>query len=168
MATDKHFMDDRESLEALVDLLAPEESATYRSYKALSLESGFPGRKMIAYDLLNGVPVNVEVITLGMMRMAAAVGPSIELTSDRRTGVFSVGMVPMKWPDRDLFFHVPQKFELKWKGKVSGKSGELNFAPHYAVLIKSRSKPHLKVDGECYCVRLNQFREMFPSCKVGY
>lgn len=162
-------MDDRESLQALVELLPSKLHDEYISYSALSMESGFPGRKLVVFDVAadGKTPTNVEILTLGVMRMSAQAGPTIEVTSNLRPGVFTVGMVPHKFEDRSLFLHVPQKFELRWKGRRSPRDG-VNFAPHYAVLMKTRSKPNSRTPGDTYCVRLNLFWEMFPDSQVGY
>lgn len=170
MATDantKTFMEDRESFHALLDCLPAPERALYDSMESRALEAGFPGRKLVAYTLQAGRPVDVETLTFGAMRMSAVGGPSIELRSDKHSQELTIGMVPLKLPGKALFIQVPQKFEFKWKGKRGG-SGGVNFAPHYAVLIRSQSKPHLKADGDTFCVRLNEFRELFPDIKIGY
>lgn len=163
----KTFMEDRESLQALIDCLPQSERALYEGMTSRTLEAGFPGRKLVAYTLKGGKPVDIETLTFGAMRMSAVGGPSIELRSDRHSQELTIGMVPLKLPGKDVFIQVPQKFEFKWKGKRGGAGG-VNFAPHYAVLIRSQSKPHLKADGDTYCVRLNEFRELFPDTKVGY
>lgn len=159
-------MEDRESLRALVDQMPAAERELYDDMMSLSLESAFPGRKLVVYTLRNGAPTATQILTLGSMTMSAKDGPVVELTAeDGRT--LTVGMVPVRVPGKEIFLHVPQKFELRWKGRV-GRGGGVNFAPHYAVLIKTWSKPHLRVEGDTCCVRLNQFREMFPDVKIGY
>lgn len=159
-------MEDRESLQALVAQLPDVERQLYNDMASLSLESAFPGRKLVIYTLRNGAPTATQILTLGAMSMSVKDGPSIELTTeDGRT--LNVGMVPTQVPGKDVFLHVPQKFELRWKGR-NGRAGGVNFAAHYAVLIKTWSKPHLKVNGDTCCVRLNQFREMFPDVRIGY
>lgn len=168
MANDtKTYMEDRESLRALVQCLPDEQLRLYDSFMALSIEAAFPGRRLVVYTLKKGRPVDVEVLTLGAMRMSAQGGPTVEVTSDVHTHPITVGMVPAKLPGKDVFLHVPQKFEFKWKGKTASTGG-VNFAPHYAILVKSRSKAHLALEGDTYCVRLNTFREMFPDQRVGY
>lgn len=168
MANDtKTFLEDRESLQALIELIPASLRTIYTTYTYLGMESGFPGRKFVVYTLKKGIPVDTEILTLGQMRMSAHGGPTIEVFSERRSEPWIIGMVPDKLPGRDVFLHVPQKFEFKWKGKRSSRDG-VNFAPHYAVLIKSGSKPVSRLDDQTCCVRLNQFREMFPGLDVGY
>ncbi len=166
---DKHFMDDRESLDALIQQMPADDLQDYQEFKSLTMDSAFPGRKFVVYDIVGGKPTNVELLTFGAMRMSERVGPSVEVTSSNLTkGVVAVGMVPVKVPGRQLFLHLPQRFEFKWKARAL-KSGEgVNFAPHYAVLIKTRNRPAMQVDGDTYCVRLNQFRELYPAHPVRY
>lgn len=168
MANDKTFMEDQESLQALVDLLPDRLRLEYEGYKALNLEAGFPGRKLVVYQVANARPQNVQILSLGDMHMSPRGGPMVEVTGTGGEPLL-VGMVPQKLPGREIFLHLPQRFEFKWKGKRSTRSaGGVNFAPHYAILVKSRSKAHMAIEGHTYCVRLNQFREMFPEVQVAY
>lgn len=168
MANDtKTFLEDRESLQALVESIPEPLRREYISYTYMGMESAFPGRKFVVFTLRKGKPSDTEILTFGPMRMSALGGPTIEVYSERRPDPRVVGMIPDKVPGRDVFLHVPQKFEFKWKGKRIARDG-VNFAPHYAVLIKSGSKPQTRVDDQTYCVRLNQFHEMFPGLDIGY
>ena len=125
-------MDDKESLEALVDLLPPELREEYASYKSRTLESAFPGRKLVAYTLKGGEPVNREILTFTHLSTNEQCGTQVEVFSDKSSTSFLVGMVPTKVRNRELFLHIPQTFELRWKGKAS--SGGTEFAAHYAIL----------------------------------
>ena len=149
---DGRFLDDGLSLAALIDMLSPSTRDVYDTFRALSLESGFPNRRMIVYTLADGVPVNRSMLLLGEMEMNRNEGPTI--TVEDEAGAVIVGVTPIKWRDRDLFLHIPQNFDFKWKGKDAGEKG-VQFVSHYAVLIKTRSKEHLQVDGDTYCVTLH-------------
>ena len=149
---DGRFLDDGLSLAALIDMLSPSTRDVYDTFRALSLESGFPNRRMIVYTLADGVPVNRSMLLLGEMEMNRNDGPTI--TVEDEAGAVIVGVTPIKWRDRDLFLHIPQNFDFKWKGKDAGAKG-MQFVSHYAVLIKTRSKEHLQVDGDTYCVTLH-------------
>ena len=170
MATENHssktFLDDRESLQAIIDGIPDAgERDTYKDFKGLSLESGFPNRKLVVYTLKNGAPIDVDLLTLGEFSMDPYQGPMVTMHSGDYE--MSVTLTPSRFKNRDLFLHVPQSFELKWRGKRQRTDG-VHFVPHYAMLIKTRSKPHLQVEGHTYCVRLNQFREMYPDIDVRY
>ncbi len=162
----KTFLDDRESLQAIIDGIPnPSEREAYKGFKGLSLESGFPNRKFVVYTLNHGRPVDVDLLTLGELSMDPYQGPTVTVHSGDYE--MSVKLTPTRFKNRDLFLHVPQSFELKWRGKRQRTDG-VHFVPHYALLIKTMSKPHLQVDGHTYCVRLNQFREMYPDIDVRY
>ena len=162
---DGRFLDDAESLCALRARLGPKLLAEYESFKALNLESGFPNRKMILYTLKGGQPSDICILTLGYIEMTSSAGPAVEISD--AGGNIVVGVVPQKWRDRDLFIHVPQNFIFKWKAKQSRTNG-LQFMPHYALLYKTRSKEHLKIEGDTQCATLNQFRDSFPDVSIRY
>lgn len=162
---DGRFLDDAASLKALVEQMPSGAQQEYTEFKALNLESGFPNRRMVVYTLDGAEPVNISQLLLGDMEMTRVGGPSIMITDER--GTVQVGVSPQKWRDRHLFLHIPQNFIFKWKGKDTGAKG-VHFVPHYAVLIKTRSKEHHQVDGDTYCVTLNKFTERFPGVTVRY
>lgn len=162
----KTFLDDRESLQAIIDSMPDvNERQVYKDFKGLSLESGFPNRKFVVYTLRSGVPDEVEILTLGELSMDPYKGPVVIVHSGSYE--MNVALIPSRFKDRDLFLHVPQSFELKWKGKRR-RSDEVQFVPHYALLIKTKSKPHMNVEGHTYCVRLNKFNEMYPDMNIEY
>jgi hypothetical protein len=165
MATNgSRFLDDDDSLAALVGQLTPTERSEYESLRALSLESGFPNRRMVIYTLAEGRPVNLSMLVLGDMEMTRIGGPTIDVR-DEHGSVF-VGVSPIKWRDRNLYIHVPQNFIFKWKGKDTARG--VQFVPHYAMLIKTRSKEHHQIDGDTYCTTLNRFKERFPEVQFAY
>ena len=166
MATNaKTFLEDSESLQALIGTMPQPDQAEYRSYGALALESAFPGRKMVIYTLKDHQPLDIDVITFGDFRCDWDNGPNVEVASGR--GKTHLDTIPRRYRPRDLFLHVPQSFTLKYKGRRGDKT-DVDFVSHYAVLVKTRSKEIHQVDGHTYCVTLNQFRERFPDLKIRY
>lgn len=167
MATNsaRSFLDDKESLEAIVEAMPPHARGEYQAYGALTLESVFPNRILVVYTLKKGEPTEVEVVRCGDLTLTRLQGPRAEMSSRGRH--MEVGVEPVKWFDRDVYFHVPQNFIFKWKGKRTADKG-VQFVPHYAVLIKTKSRDHLQLEGHTYCVTLNRFRERFPEVDVRY
>lgn len=157
------FLDDRESLEAIVATLPKEEFDVYQSFGALTLESAFQGRRFVCYQLDKGRPTRLLTVTTGEFWVHSQDGAFAAVSGMPHP---QLGTLPQKVPDHDIFLQIPQNFILKWKGKTTPKG--LQFAPHYAVLIKTRSREHLQVDGHSYCVTLNKFRERFPEVPIRY
>jgi hypothetical protein len=165
MATDKSFLDDQESLRALIEAMPPDERAAYKGYGAMGLESAFPGRKMVVYTLNGGQPSDIDVITFGAFMCDWDNGPNAEVADSR--GKTQLLTIPKRIRPRDVFLHIPQNFSLKYKGR-QGADSAVDFVSHYAVLVKTRSKEIHQVDGHTYCVTLNKFRERFPDLKIRY
>jgi hypothetical protein len=159
------FLDDPASLAALIDSMPREARDQYKSYGALMLEAAFPNRKMVVYTLKGGRPADVEMLTFGDLEMARIGGPQVYVADSK--GEFSIGVVPTQYRQRDLFLHVPQNFTFKWKGKQISV-GKVQFVPHYAVLVKSRSKELHQVEGHTYCATFNKFRERWPDFNLRY
>lgn len=164
MATDRpgQFLDDGQSLKALVDMMPEKERKEYQSYGALTLDAAFPNRRMVVYTLKGGQPIDIQIIGFGDLHMERAVGPVVEMSDEQ--GKITITAVPTRYRNRDVFFHVPQNFTFKWKGKQT-PTGDVQFAPHYAVLVKTKSKEIHQVEGHTYCVTLNKFWERFPHLR---
>lgn len=154
------YLEDKDSFNAIIDRMDIQWKATYKEYKAMALESAFPGRKMIVYTLRKGVPTDVMTIVFGSMVVTPEDGPMVDVSGGGWSTVLTVS--PTKWRDRDLFLHMPQNFIFKWKGKNVG-NWAIQFAPHYAVLMKTKSAEHLQIESHTYCTTLNRFRERFPQ-----
>ena len=164
MATSR-YLDDKESREALVNQMMPVLRKEYLGYKWVAKETGFPGRVFIAYTLRGGWPVDIDVITIRAISIDSN-GPLIWAASEGQ-GDYAIGPVPIKWRGRDLFFQVPQEFIFKWKGKIY-EDKPIEFGPHFAVLIKTRSKEMDQVEGHTYCATYNDFRDRFPKVAIVY
>lgn len=166
MATDsKTFLDDKESLRALIRQLSIPAQAEYADYKSLNLEAAFPGRKMVTYSLKGGKPIDIDFISFRDFICDREFGP----TADIQIGdeLITVSTTPRKLGRLDVFMHIPQNFTLKYKGKAGSGAG-VDFVSHYAVLVKTRSSETYQTDGHTYCVTLNKFRERFPGLKIRY
>lgn len=166
MAGEKgRFLDDKESLDALIEQMDPREHGEYLAYGALGKEAAFPNRKLIVYTLRSGLPDNVSILNMGYLTVTRDGGPVVEISDTEHTQ--NVSVTPSRWRDRDLFLQIPQHFEFKWTGKDAGDRG-VQFVPLYALLIKARSKEFHQVEGHTYCVTLNRFRERFPEYPIRY
>jgi hypothetical protein len=164
-AENKTFLDDQESLKALVELMPAEDREEYKGYGALSLESTFPGRKMVAYICARDGPKNVETITFEEFAVDWETGPNFMVQC--AGGKVQVLTAPKKLRPFDVYMHVPQNFVLKYRGRRNPGKG-VDFVSHYAVLIKTRSKEIHQVEGHAYVVTLNNFRERFPALNHRY
>jgi len=159
------FLDDNRSRQELINQMPSALRAEYQSYKFVAKEAAFPGRVLVVYTLWGGKPENLDIITLRHLTVDQMRGPMTFATSEGQ-GDYAIGMVPTKWRGRDLFVQLPLEFIFKWKGKESHAGVE--FASHYAILIKSRSRWDERMDGDTYCATLNDFRERFPEVSVRY
>lgn len=159
------FLDDKQSREELVNRMPSALRAEYQSYKFVGKEAAFPGRVLVVYTIEDGKPVNLDIVTLRHLTVDQVSGPMAAASSEGQ-GEYYIGMVPTKWRGRDLFMQLPLEFIFKWKGKESQEG--VNFASHYAILVKSRSRWDEKVEGHTYCATLNDFRERFPEVPVRY
>lgn len=164
----KTFLNDAESFQAIVEQLPDDELEIYRGMGALTLTSVFPNRVMVIYTLRGSKPTNIELITVGDLSITRRDGPTLELTAPGK--LLELGVLPQRWFGRDIFFQMPQNFVLKWLGKRTAEagSGVLQFVPSAAVLVRSRSRPHMRIDGETYAETLNDFREKYPEATPRY
>lgn len=159
------FMDDRESFDLIVEGLDGDVKQEYNSYGWRFLLPAFPGRKLVIYTLVGGTPRNIEVVTIDSIDVDTLGGPTAEVAGPSHVGVLTV--YPQKFGKRDVFLHIPQKFEFRWKAKYVPSKG-IQFGPHYAVMVKTRSKELLQIEGHTYCTTPNDFAERFPKVSLAY
>ena len=159
------FLEDKESRQKLVDLMPQALRDEYLGYKFVGKEAAFPGRVFVVYTLSRGQPTNLDIVTLGHLIVNTMVGPVAHATSEGQ-GNYPIGIVPSKWRGRDVFLQVPQEFIFKWKGKETEQGVE--FAPHYALLVKTRSRVDEQIELHSYCETLNDFRARFPGVPIRY
>lgn len=161
----KSFLDDQQSYQSLIAAMPEPARSEYMSYGATMIEAAFPGRKMVVYTLVDKKPSDIEIISFGDFRVDWDNGPSFEVTDQRGSSLILT--IPTQLRPREIFLQVPQKFELKYRGRSGGKLG-VDFVSHYAVLIKTRSKESLQIEGHTYASTLNNFHARFPDLKIRY
>ncbi len=159
------FLDDSASRKALIDQMLPALREEYQSYRFVGKEAAFPGRVLVVYTLEGLRPVHIDMITLSCLTIGQESGPLAYAASEGQ-GEYPIGMVPTKWRGRDLFLQLPLEFIFKWKGKTGPRGVE--FASHYAILIKARSRVDEQIESHTYCETLNDFRARFPGVPIRY
>lgn len=156
---DKEILTDAQSLRELINFMPPHLAEEYLEYRSLTMDSAFPGRVLVVYTLQGGEPDQIDLVKFGEIEVRVQTPPSIRVTFKGRQQLITP--IPTKLGDRDVFLSVPQNFVFRWGGqKVDGR---LDFRPHYAILVKTRSKDDRKVDGDTYCTNLKRFKEMYPA-----
>ena len=159
------FLDDKESWAALVDGMGHELRAEFNRYGFAKKQSGFPGRVLVVYKLQANKPVVLDQITLKSI-LVQHTGPVVSARSGGQ-GDYPITTTPSKWRGLDLFLYAPQNFIFKWVGKYL-EGDDVEFAPHYAIIIKTRTREDEQIEGHTYCATLNEFRERFPGVPVRY
>lgn len=166
-SSSKTFLHDAASLQALIEQMPPDELQAYLAFKSRIMKTGFPNRKFVVYTLRGGVPTDLDVLITGDFSVDPFLGLVVQVRFDG--GVMAVGLLPVRFKKREVFLHVPQSLELKWKGKQPVQPGEAaQFVPHYALLIKTASKAHLAIEGHTYCIPWGEFGERFPKVSQRY
>lgn len=158
MATDKRYLSDAETLDALIESMPQADRVLYHTFRWRAMEPCFPGRRMVVYEIRNGQPVNVDSFGFGELAMGVKDTPTAKLSFKLRDHLITP--VPTKIPGRDVFISLPQNFIFRWAGQEI--NGDLEFRAHYAILIKTQSRDALEIEGHTYCVTLKRFLERYP------
>lgn len=157
------ILSDREALAALVAGMPPIQRGQYEDYKCLEMESAFPGRRMVVFDLREGRPWNIEDFLVTGFSFPRGGEPTMEyrFQEDGKFHVGRAGMTPSRFSHREVYLSVPQRFEFRWGGRII--DDQLSFQPHFGLLIKTRHKLLHRVEGATYCVSLKRFQTDFPE-----
>ncbi len=155
----REYLKDSESMAALVEQMPPALRKEYKDYLYLHLESAFPGRVLVVYTVRDGKPDDIALVTFGSIEIHQQLPPQIKINYKGRGSLISP--IPERLADREVFIHVPQNFVFRWAGQR--EDGNLNFRPHYAVLLKMRGKPDRNIEGYTYAMNLKSFNELHPG-----
>lgn len=158
MAIEKRYLSDKESLAALINLMPPAERAEFQDYRWMAMEPCFPSRRMVVYEFRQGRPTNVEMFHFGELAMGVKDTPTARLHFRLRDMLITP--TPVQIPGREVFVSLPQNFVFRWAGQEI--AGALEFRSHYAVLIKTRSRDALEIEGHTYCLTLKRFLDRYP------
>lgn len=159
MATEKRYLSDKESMQAIIDGMPAAERKLHEEFKWKAMEPCFPGRRMVVYDIRRGMPVNVDTFGFGELAVGVKETPTARLQFKLREHLITP--TPSLLPGRKVFLSLPQNFVFRWAGQEI--NGDLEFRTHYAVLIKTQSRDALEMDGHTYCVTLKRFLERYPQ-----
>lgn len=158
MAHEKNYLTDKQSFEALVEQMPHGERVDFHTYRFLTKEAAFPGRALVVYTLRKGTPTQIEVVKFGELAIGVKESPTTRIHYKGRPQLISP--VPSRLADREVFLCIPQTFDIHWAGREH--QGDLEFHLLYAVLIKTRSRPELQIEGHTYCASLNRFLNLYP------
>ena len=164
MTNEIEHIPDKSAFLLLVKQMPPQEQAEYNSYFSLTSEACFIGRTFIVYDLINGEPTNLDTFRIHGFQLGENSEPFIEYSfkdSQSPRNIASVGLTPSRYRDRELFLSVPQRFEFRWAGQT--QAGSVSFRPHFAILIKTRSRADRLAEGVTGCVTPKRFQALFPD-----
>lgn len=156
------ILSDSASLQALIAEMPPIQQEQYNDYRCLEMESSFPGRRLIVFDLHDDEPRNIEEIYITDFFYTRGASPEAEyrFQHDGRFKLARIGVVPTRFAHREVFLSIPQRFEFRWGGRTV--DGQVSFRPHFGLLIKTRHKLVHRVEGATYCVSLKRFQAEFP------
>lgn len=159
MATERRHLTDKQSMEAIIEGMPQRDRIDFLSMKWLSMEPAFPGRKMVVYTLRDGRPQDIEVISFGEIAVGIKEEPTVRIIYRNTDQLLTV--TPQRLAKREIFLSIPQNFIFRWAGQEI--NGGLEFRAQYAVLIKSRSRDALSIEGHTYCLTLKRFLEAYPK-----
>lgn len=158
MATEKRYLTDQESMEELVALMPEQDQRLHADFRYRSMEPCFPGRRLVIYTLRRGEPTDIELVHFGELAVGVKATPTAKYVY--RGGEHLVTPTPAKVRGQEVFLSLPQNFVFRFAGQEV--NGTLEFRAHYAVLIKTRSRDALEVEGHTYCVTLKRFLDRYP------
>lgn len=107
----------------------------------------------------NGRPTNIELVSFGEFAVGIKETPTVRIKYREEEQLITP--IPSRLADREVFLSIPQNFEFRWAGQEI--RGAIEFRAHYAVLIKTRSRDALEIEGHTCCLTLKRFLEAYPK-----
>lgn len=144
----------------------------FQEFKALAIQAAFDDRVFIVYKPqgLNSNGTHRPPLLIAKLRCLGFActsrnGANVQIENMETGEIASVGYIPSRPFDLDVFMSVPHNLKLKWNLQVS-RNGGFNRSMSYALLIKTRSKSDWYSAGATMCETPNKFRELYPSLTI--
>lgn len=164
------YLSEEESLAALVQQIAPQDQAAFADMKASRIEAAFTGRHLIVYKPTglteagqHRAPEILTVLGFSDFFCDAQDGADVVVHDLRAQEKMTIGHIPTRAFDYDLFLQIPAVYRLRWDARRSDDGLVRSLV--FPVSIFSRNRSSHYSAGVTYCETPNRFREFYPGVK---
>lgn len=157
---DKDFMSVNAHFDAMVAQLPPAQAETYRGTKHARVETAFRNRHFVVYDMVGRTPHVLDRIIINDFTCDDEKGASAELTSTDSGQTLIINYRPQQLFRFPVFVAIPLHTKIRWgalEDDIDG--GSLAFP----ILIRTRSRLHLRERGVTYCETGPAFGQEFDA-----
>lgn len=163
MANDVNFLPVEEHYNALVSQLNPSALAVYQTMRHGRIETAFTGRYFILYRMGGGVARELDRVVVEDVCIDDT-GLSSRLVCPRTGRELIVSYSPVQLWDHPMFLCLPLHSMIRFAAKEHevGKGGSLA----WPMLIKTRSRRHLRETGVTYCETGPEFAREFDQPSI--
>lgn len=161
MTSKETFLTPEAHFERLVERMAGDELALYRSTAHVRTEDAFRGRTFYIYRIVDRAPEILDKLTVQDFVCNDSAGSSTEIRNENGETI-TVGYEPIRAFDYPIFLYLPLHCRVRWStvsDRIDG--GSLAFP----ILVRTMSRLHLRERGVIYMETGVTFSKEFESKK---
>jgi hypothetical protein len=162
------FFRDPDSDADLISRMPESERVQHIKFGHLRIESAFAGRIFILYKPtgLNALrqhrePDVVTSLLITDYLCDALVGSTARVVDQSNGSMMSIGHVPKRIFEYDIFMAMPSRMQLRWDARAV--DGRVLRSLSFAVLIKTKNKSDFYSQGNLYCETPRGFLALYPN-----
>ena len=162
------YLTEEENQAALVQQVDQRDQEAFSMMKASRIEAAFSGRFLIVFkptglnaDKTHRAPEILTALNFSDFFADGHDGADFVVRDTRMGESMTIGHVPTRAFDYDLFLQMPPVFRLRWDARRGAKGLDRSLV--FPVNVFTRNRSNYYSAGVTYAETPNRFRDMFPG-----
>lgn len=165
------YLTEEQNVADLINQIPQQDRAAFAAMKASRVEAAFAGRYLVLFkphglnrDGSHRAPEVLTTLRFSGFFCDDIDGADVEIYDTRAKEKMTVGHVPTRVFDYELFIHIPPVYRMRWDARETDHGTVRSLV--FPVVIFSRNRSSFYSAGVTYAETPNRFREMFPDHKI--
>lgn len=166
------YLTEEQNVADLINQIEDQDQAAFAALKANRIEAAFSGRILVIYEPKGLIesgdhrePAILTAISFSDFASDGEIGADVVVNDLKHRESITVGHVPTRLFDYDIFLHIPPVYRLRWDARENDSGVKVrSLVFPVSIFTKNRSSHYSA--GVQYAETPNRFRELFPSVKL--
>lgn len=156
MSVEDHF-------NKLIDRLARDDRSQFDEMRHVRVETGFRDRDFIIYKMRGTEPEVLDTLRVLSFSCTDDFGASAEIHSSTWDQIVPIDYTPRAMWQYPVFMWLPLHSRIRWASHED-RIGEGSLG--FPIVIRTKSRRHLKEHNVIYCETLTSFSTEFPAVEL--
>ncbi len=165
------YLNEEQNLAELISQIPAPERAAFSAMKSNRIEAAFNGRYLVLFkptglnrDRSHRAPEVLSYAKFSAFYCDDIGGADVQVFDSMTNESMTVGHVPRRLFDYDVFVHIPPVFRLRWDARDTDDGICRSLVFPVGVFTKNRSNFYSA--GVTYAETPNRFKELYPNSKI--